>query len=146
VVGVEGTLNMNTHCKDAPELLRAIAETMMHPPSNEYCHGGEPWLMLAPEHADILKAAGLSKREVKRELWERSRMPARRMSAKDLLRVRASRTGELGEIGPDTLLPIARKSDDICIMVAGGAGTQSVYVPCFGNSLAVTREVAQDRD
>jgi hypothetical protein len=146
VVGAEGTLNMNTHCKDAPELLRVMAETMIHPPSNEYCHGGEPWLMLAPEHADILKAAGLSKREVKRELWERSRMPARQMSAKDLLRVRASRTGELGEIGPDTLLPIARKPDDICIMVAGGAGTHSVYIPCFGNSLAVTREVTKDRE
>ena len=102
--------------------------------------------MLAPEHADILKAAGLSKREVKRELWERSRMPARQMSAKDLLRVRASRTSELGEIGPDTLLPISKTPDDICIMVAGGVGTHSVYIPCFGNSLAVTREVTKDRE
>jgi hypothetical protein len=43
VVGAEGTLNMNTHSKDAAELVRVIAETMMHPPSNEYVHGGEPW-------------------------------------------------------------------------------------------------------
>jgi hypothetical protein len=141
VVGAEGTLNMNTHSKDADELLRVIAETMMHPPSNEYCHGGEPWIMFAPEHADILKAAGLGKRDVKRELWERSKMPARRMSVKDLLRVQASRTGELGEIGPETLLPIAVRPDDIGIVVAGGPGTHSVYVPCFGISRAVTREV-----
>ena len=141
VVGAEGTMNMNTHSKDADELLRIIAETMMHPPSNEYCHGGEPWLVLAPEHADILKGAGLGKRDVKRELWERSKMPARRMSVKDLLRVKASRSAELGEIGPDTLLSIARRPDDIGIIVAGGAGTHSIYVPCFGNSQAVTREV-----
>ena len=146
VVSAEGTLNMNTHSKDAHELLRVIAETMIHPPSNEYCHGGEPWLMLAPEHADILKGAGLTKRDVKRELWERSRMPARQMSVKDLLRVRASRTSELGEIGPDTLLPIATKPDGIAIMVAGGPGTHSVYIPSFGNSLAVTREVAKDSE
>jgi hypothetical protein len=141
VVGAEGTLNMNTHSKDAGELLRIIAETLIHPPSNEYCHGGEPWLMLAPEHADILKGAGYTKRDVKRELWERSRMPARRMSVKDLLRTCESRRAELGEIGPDTLLPIAKRPDDIGIMVAGGAGTHSVYIPCFGNSRAVTREV-----
>jgi hypothetical protein len=27
------------------------------------------------------------------------------------------------------------------LIVAGGAGTHSVYVPCFGNSRAVTREI-----
>ncbi|RPI45148.1 MAG: hypothetical protein EHM59_10920, partial [Betaproteobacteria bacterium] len=68
VVGAEGTMNMNTHTKDADQLLRAFAETMMHPPSNEYTHGGEPWLIVSPEHADILKRAGLSKADVRREL------------------------------------------------------------------------------
>lgn len=145
VVGAEGTLNMNTHSKDADELLRIIAETLVHPPSNEYCHGGEPWIMLAPEHADILKGAGLTKRDVKRALWERSRMPARHMSVRDLLRTRESRRAELGEIGADTLLPIAKRADDIGILVAGGAGTHSVYIPCFGNSRAVTREVQESK-
>lgn len=141
VVGAEGTLNMNTHCKDAADLLRVIAETMMHPASNEYCHGGEPWLVLAPEHAEILHESGYTKPRIKTRLWELTRMPAHRMSAQDLLRVRASRTAELGEIGPATLLPIAPRPDDIRFIVAGGPGTHSVYVPCFGNSRAVTREI-----
>lgn len=143
VVGAEGTMNMNTHSKEASELLRVIAETMVHPPSNEYCHGGEPWLILAPEHADILNAAGLNKAQIKQRLWELTKMPAHRMSAKDLLRVRASRTQELGEIGPHTLLPIAKRPDDIWLVVAGGPGTHSVYVPCFGNSHAATREIVE---
>jgi len=63
------------------------------------------------------------------------------MTAKDLLRVEASRTKELGKIGPDTLLPISQRPEDIGIVVAGGPGTHSVYVPCFGNSRAVTREI-----
>jgi hypothetical protein len=71
-------------------------------------------------------------------------MPASRMSVKDLLRVRESRTGELGEITPDTLLTIAHKPEDIMLMVAGGPGTHSVYVPCFGNSVAITREIGAD--
>jgi hypothetical protein len=141
VVGAEGTMNMNTHTKDAGELIRAIAETMQHPPSNEYTHGGEPWVILSPEHAEILKGAGLSKSEVKRRLWEGSKMPARRMTDKDLLRVHDSRGKELGRITPDTLLPVSPRPEDIWIVVAGGPGTHSVYVPCFGNSRAVTREV-----
>jgi hypothetical protein len=142
VVGAEGTMNMNSHSKDAGELLRVIAETMIHPPSNEYTHGGEPWLVIGPEHAEIFQRGGLDKAEIKRRLWEASKMPAARMSAKDLMRARDSRTGELGEIGPDTLLPISKRPEEIGIVVAGGPGTHSVYVPCFGNSLAVTREVA----
>ena len=141
VVGAEGTMNMNTHSKDADELMRVIAETMIHPPSNEYCHGGEPWLMVGPEHAEILERGGYGKAQVKERLWELTKMPARHMSVKDLQRARESRAGELGEIGPDTLLTIAHKPDDIMIMVAGGPGTHSVYVPCFGNSVAITREI-----
>jgi len=143
VVGAEGTMNMNTLAKDPRQLLRAFAETMQHPPSNEYTHGGEPWLILSPEHAEILKSAGFGKAEVKRQLWELSKMPARRMTDKDLLRVHDSRGKELGKIGPDTLLPISPRPEDIWIVVAGGPGTHSVYVPCFGNSRAVTREIAK---
>lgn len=141
VVGAEGTMNMNTHSKDAGELLRVIAETMVHPPSNEYCHGGEPWLVIAPEHAEILHAGGFDKEKIKYRLWEQTKMAAARMSIKDLLRARASRSGELGDIGPETLLPISKRPEDIWFIVAGGPGTHSVYVPCFGNSHAVTREV-----
>ena len=141
VVAAEGTLNMNTHSKTADELARVIADTMMHPPSNEYVHGGEPWLLLGPEHAEIFARAGWSKADVKRHLWEASRMEAGRLSVKEMERCRDSRTAELGEITADTRLPIAPSADEVRILVAGGPGTHSVYVPNFGNSRAVTRAV-----
>jgi hypothetical protein len=141
VVGAEGTMNMNTHSKDAAELVRVIAETLVHPPSNEYVHGGEPWLILGPEHADVFKRGGLSKSEVKRQLWEQSRMAVSRLATKEIERARASRSRELGELVPDMLLPISAAPEEIMLIVAGGPGTHSVYVPCFGNSRAVTREI-----
>jgi hypothetical protein len=141
VVGAEGTMNMNTHSKDAIELVRVIAETFVHPPSNEYVHGGEPWLILGPEHADVFNRGGLSKSDVKRHLWEESGMAVSRLAAKEIERARASRTRELGELTPDMLLPISPAPDNIMLIVAGGPGTHSVYVPCFGNSRAVTREI-----
>jgi hypothetical protein len=141
VVGAEGTMNMNTHSKEAAELARVIADTMAHAPSNEYVHGGEPWLILSPEHAEIFRRGGMSKADVKRALWERSKMPASRLAAKELGRARDSRSHEFGEIAPETILTISPTPDEVMLIVAGGAGTHSVYVPCFGNSRAVTREI-----
>ncbi len=142
VVGAEGTMNMNSHAKDADQLLEAFAQTMMHPPSNEYTHGGEPWLILGPEHAEVLKRASLSKADVKRALWLRSRMPAGRMTDRDRARVLDSRPDEFPRVEPDTLLTIAPRPEDIQVIVAGGPGTHSIYVPSFGNTRAVTVEVA----
>ncbi len=142
VVGVEGTINMNTHTKNGDELLAAFAETMVHPPSNEYTHGGEPWLVIGPEHAHIFDKAGLSKRDVQYRIWEQTKIPAHHMTGKDLERTRASRADELGEISDDAMIPIARRPEDIIIFVAGGPGTHSIYVPCFGNSRAVSRLIA----
>ena len=141
VVGAEGTLNMNTHSKEATELVRVIAETMMHPPSNDYVHGGEPWLMLSPEHAEVLKGGGLDKARLKQALWEASRMPAGRFSARELQRARDSREQELGEIVPETLIPPSPRPEDVQILVAGGPGTHSVYIPSFGNTRSVTRRI-----
>jgi hypothetical protein len=141
VVGAEGTINMNTHSKQAPELARVIAETMIHPTSNEYVHGGEPWFVISPEHADIFTRGGMDKAEVKRQLWKRSKMPVRSLAMKEIERAGASRSDELGELEPDTMLPISHRPEDIMLMVAGGAGTHSVYVPCFGNSRAITRPI-----
>jgi len=142
VVGAEGTMNMNTHSKDGPELIRVIAETMIHPPSNEYVHGGEPWLLLSPEHAEVFRRAGLDKAQLKRALWDASRMPARRFSSKELQRARDSRTQELGEIAPETLVPVSPRPEEVQIVVAGGPGTHSVYIPSCGNTRAVTRAIA----
>jgi hypothetical protein len=97
--------------------------------------------VLAPEHAHILHREGLSKRDVKQQLWERSKLSASRLSKKELGRAQSSRSAELGPITRDTLLPISRAADDIHILVAGGEGTHSVAIPASGHSRPVTREI-----
>ena len=141
-IGFSGTLNMNIHSKNADEILRSIADAMAHAPSNDYWCGGEPWIVLSPEHAQILAHAGLHKGDVRRRLWEKSKMIASRMADKDFERTRRTRREELGEIRPDTLLPVTRSAQDIGIIVAGGAGTHSLYVPGFGNSRSVTVKIS----
>ncbi len=141
VVGALSTLNMNSHAKDAADLLRVIGDTMAYPVSSDYVYGGAPWLVLSPEHAHILQREGLSKAEVKRRLWEQSKLAASRLSAKDFARVQNGRRAELGEIGRDTMVPISTRPEHIGVIVAGGPGTHSVYVPVSGHSRSVTREI-----
>jgi hypothetical protein len=141
--GVSGTLNMNTHAKDAGDLLRVIADTMTYPAGSDYTFGGAPWLVLSPEHAQVLKRDGLSKADVKRRLWEQARLLGSRLSAKDFARVQTGRRAELGEIGPDSLITISAHPNDISIIVAGGPGTHSVYLPVSGHVRSVTREIAR---
>ena len=142
VVGVEGTLNMNTHSKNADELLRVFAETLAHPTSNDYRIGmGDPWIILGPEHAAVLHAAGLSKADVKRRLWDESKMCASRLSAIDMERMQWERMPELGDVSPEDMIPICQSPERLGIVVSGGPGTHSVFVPSFGITQSVTREV-----
>ncbi|MBI4194246.1 MAG: hypothetical protein HY526_04115 [Betaproteobacteria bacterium] len=141
VVGASGTLNMNSHAKEADDLLRAIADTMAYPLSNDYYFGGEPWIIVSPEHAEVLKRGGLNKSDVKRRLWEQSRLAAGRFAAGDRARVQHIRCAELGAISSDTMVPASPGAGDVGIVVAGGPGTHSVYVPTFGVTRAVTRAV-----
>ncbi len=143
VIGALGTWNMNTHAKDSADILRVIADTMMFPCGSDYPHGGEPWLVLAPEHAAILKAEGHSKLDVKQKLWELTKLSARRLSVKDFGRVQNMRKAELGDITLDTMLPITVRPEEIGIIVAGGTGTHSVYMPVSGHSHSVTMPIEE---
>ena len=68
-------------------------------------------------------------------------MPVRSLAAKEIERAQDSRRAEFGTLTPEMLLPISPRVEDVMLIVAGGPGTHSVYVPCFGNSRAQTREI-----
>jgi hypothetical protein len=63
------------------------------------------------------------------------------MTDVDFLHTQDCRRDEMGEITRDTLLPIADKPEHIGIIVAGGPGTHSTFVPSFGNTRSVTRAI-----
>ena len=139
IVGAAGTVNFNSHAKDATDLLKVIADSLCFPTNNDYYFGGEPWLLLGPEHAEILAREGLSKRDVKLKLWEMSKLHVDRLAAKDRMRLQHTRGAELGQFGADTKIPISIKPEEVSIVVAGGPGTHSVHVPTFGHTRSVTK-------
>ena len=88
-----------------------------------------------------MQRGGYDKVKLKEEIWSLSKMPAARFARKDYDRAEHTRSGELGGFSPETLVPISPSAKDIGIIVAGGPGTHSVYVPVSGHSIPVTREI-----
>jgi len=141
VVGALGTWNMNMTAKEAEDILAMIADTMAFPASSDYVYGGAPWLILSPQHAQIMHQAGWSKAEVKRRLWAQSKLKASRARGSEFERMKNGRQAELGEIGADTMVPVSARPEDISILVAGGPGTHSVFIPVSAHTRSVTREI-----
>ena len=142
VVGALGTWSMNMTAKKGDEVLAMIADTMQYPASSDYIYGGAPFIVLSPQHANLFHREGWSKAEVKRRLWEASKIRAGRSKGSEFERMATGRRAELGEICPDSMVPISEQAEDISIIVAGGPGAHSVFVPVSAHTRSVTKEIA----
>jgi hypothetical protein len=123
------------------EVIAMIGDTMQYPASSDYIHAGHPFVILSPQHANLFHAAGWDKAEVKRRLWEASKMRAGRSKGSEFERMVSARTAELGDITEDTMLSISLTPDDISIIVAGGPGSHSVFVPVSAHTRSVTKAI-----
>ena len=97
VVAPLGTWNMNTHAKDADDLLRVIGDTMAFPCSSDYVHGGSPFRRaVAGACADTEARWAVQSRREATPLGTESKSLCARLSAKDLGRVQAAAHGRAG--------------------------------------------------
>ncbi|MDB5810392.1 MAG: hypothetical protein JWN94_2514 [Betaproteobacteria bacterium] len=141
VVGALGTWSMNMTARKGEEVIAMIGDTMQYPASSDYIHAGAPFVVLSPQHANLFHREGWDKAEVKRRLWEASKMRAGRHKGSEFDRMVNARRAELGDIGPDTLLPITENPGDLSLVVAGGAGSHSVFIPVSAYTRSVTTEI-----
>jgi hypothetical protein len=137
-VGALGTWSMNITEKDPQNVIAMIGDTMQYPASSDYIHAGAPWVILSPQHAQLFGEAGWSKAEVKRRLWEASKMRAGRSLGSEFERMKNARAAELGVVTPDMMVPVSAQPDDISVLVAGGAGSHSVFIPVSAHTKSTT--------
>ena len=119
-------------------MLTALAGTAATTGSNNIYLAGEPLVILGPEHAATIAAAGWSKAEFKRALWARSRVRLGRFSAENLARFAIIDPARFRDRSPEDDVGIALTPEDIMVIVAGGPGKHSVIVPTFGATRSVT--------
>lgn len=146
VVGAAGILEVVDSHGIAPEdIAQTYAQSMVSAGSigsgGALLGGGEPLLIIPPEHAVQFSGKGYSKNQVKALLFARAVLPLDRLSPPMKHRVLAARAAANTPDG-EAPLRIAAKPEDIMILVAGGVGIKTAFVPTWGGSTrAVSRIV-----
>jgi len=141
VVGAEAPHNINDHeSVDAEGVLRMVAGTVATTGQNNVYYAGEPLVAFGPEHAHTIAADGYTKDAVRRYLFERAAIPAGRFSPRVFeRRIRANYPQQYRDADAATPVPVAHRPEDIMLIVLGGAGKHSMYLPTFGDTRSVTR-------
>jgi hypothetical protein len=140
VVSASGTMNV-LELGGVDDILTSTMAILAGPGSNDVLLGGTPVVVFTPEHAELLACAGWTKADVQRHLWEGATVPVGPLSAENREMMTAVRSEQYGTIVDETRLHVSPRREDLLIVVAGGPGTHTVYIPTFGLSRAVTRRI-----
>ncbi|MFQ5521736.1 MAG: hypothetical protein ACE5FK_10090, partial [Candidatus Methylomirabilia bacterium] len=129
------------HTADRGEqILETIAGSMRAWGAVSYYYqgrAGQVLIALCPEHAREIAAAGFTKEEVKRFVFERARLPKRELVGR----------GNYGErtwpqwieaASDGTLIPIVAEPRHLIIIVAGGSGRHSSWMPLWSATRLTT--------
>jgi len=142
VCGSEAPHNVNDHGSTTAEgVVCALASTGATSGSNNAYLGGEPLLLVGPEHAATIAAGGWSKRDLKRAFWDRARIRLSAFSPENLARFASIDPARFRDRTPDDMVPLTATPDDVMVVVAGGPGKHSAVVPTFGATRSVTMRV-----
>ena len=136
VIAAENPHNINDHgSTTAAELLFTIANSINKSSSNNVIsQAGNPVLVLCPEHAQTIARDGYSKNDVRKYLFENARVPYNRLTA-------TTRKRFFPNLKENESVPRYGAAQDLIILVAGGGGKHSSYLPSAGNNWAVTKPI-----
>lgn len=148
-IAVTGTFQIHDgYSKTALELLQTFASSCVPVGSTNMHIGGGPLLILGPEHASILHAHGFSKSDVKEYLYETARVPviaySRAMLQYTVYNMRRPR--RFASTNPQSTIPLADSPGEISIVVAGGPGGHSVFLPSMGAHTHPTMSLVLERE
>ncbi len=140
----EAPHNLNNHGADNPrDLLLTFALSMAIPGCNNIHVMGDVLLALGPEHARIIHDAGWSKNDVRAFLFEHARQPISVLALGGIHGKQVHRNSLwprwIDRDDPDALVPVVRRAEDIHIIVAGGPGRHSLFIPGWGSRITSAR-------
>ena len=142
LVGGEAPHNINDHgARSAEELMLTVARTIANPGNNNSYQGGNPAVIFGPEHAATLADDGWTKSDVQRYLFDSARVPMDAFHATNVTRFAHTRPSFFDPAHPFESVPLADRPEDFMIVVAGGVGKFSMFVPTFGLTRPVIRPI-----
>lgn len=143
VVAGEAPHNINDHGSVSGEgILTTVAGTMTTTGNNNLYNRGDTFVFFGPEHAATIAKDGFGKEDVRRYLFERARIPVSKVSPKQLEHFMHILSDTTGYIDDNGTVGVCREASEINILVVGGPGKHSAWVPTFGaTQYSVTRPI-----
>ena len=142
VFSAEGPHNINDHeSTNAAGILKTMAGSIANVGIQSTYHpSSEILVLLCPEHAATIAGEGYSKADIKRYLFENARLPLSRYSEENVRRRFQVKFGDrYKNASLNELVPMVQAPEKYILMVLGGAGKHSAFIPSFGNTISVTR-------
>lgn len=124
----------------AQGLLGGMADSMATTGCRNVMGDASPVVVLCPQHAKAIAGGGFSKADVKRFLCEHARVPLYRFDP-----------GHIGyfpddwrkfyTFGPHAMVPMVENASDIHVLVIGGPGPNSLFIPGFVRASHITKAI-----
>ena len=137
VAAAEPPHNINDHgSTSGDEILTTIAGAMSEAGTNNLYLGGPHFIVLGPEHAGTLHRDGWTIPRIQEEAYERSRIHWSRVSAGN-----RRYFGTHGVEPADDYYHLSTGPGDVHVIVAGGPGKHSAWIPTFGATQACSGQL-----
>lgn len=134
VVGLEGPHDINAQdAKTAEECMQIVANSIISPGSSNFrfTTGSDMLICFGPEHAAIVARDGWTKNDIKEYLFEHARVPLSMIHQTHINR-RKSTPAQYGTFVEGEPIPVVKDKDNFIIIVSGGAGLHSCWMPNWG--------------
>lgn len=137
VMSGEGPHNINDHGSTTGiGLLTTISASIAQPGANTIYGRGPYIVVIGPEHAATLHRDGWTIPALQDAIYERARVPIAHVSPEN-----RSMYEEAGHHPTNGYFTVSPSPQDIHILVAGGPGKHSAWIPSFGGTAVVSVRV-----
>ena len=144
VFGAGSIINACDHTSQSAEsMVNLLGGAMANTGLTQPFFGGPVVMVLCPEHAEFLRRAGYSKAQARQALFERATLPRAPMNASPgwLRLTHRHRPDQFADLSAD--FRVLEQPDDLWIVVAGGIGPHSSFIPNWSDAVQpVSRVIA----
>ncbi len=130
VIGASAGHNVFTYgCETGAEIMDHFVGALTALGHNNIIFPTGPLLVIGPEHAGVLARDGYTKSSIREHLFKHARIPLSRFGKRTVRGLHHRRAGWFSKVNDPNHIGVADRPEDITIVVAGGAGIHSQFVP-----------------
>ena len=142
VIGASPGHNVFTYgCESGREIIDHLTGAMTALGHNNVIFPTGPLVVLGPEHARVLARDGYDKEAIRQHLFRHARIPLDRFGDRTVRGLEHRRSRWFADAGDAGHIGVADHPSHVTIVVAGGAGIHSQFVPTSFSYNPVTRLV-----